>query len=125
MEQKIVKQPSSDHPIEIGAAVGKVTILLSGVAIAETNSALVLREASYPPVYYIPRQDIRPEALLPSSHTSYCPYKGDCSYHDVTAGEKVINNAGWFYDRPYPAVAAIKDHIAFYPDRVEVRVVGD
>jgi uncharacterized protein (DUF427 family) len=95
-----------------------VVVRVAGQIIAETGAALRLSEASYPPVLYIPRADANMALLAPSDHHTYCPYKGDCSYFSIP-GERGAN-AVWSYEAPYPAVSAIKDHLAFYPDRVEI-----
>ncbi len=114
---KPVKSPGPDHPISIAPAEGRVVVRLKGQVIADTRQALTLREASYPPVFYVPRQDADMALLARSDHASYCPYKGDCSYFNIPSGGS--QNAVWSYEAPFPAVAAIKDHLAFYPDRVD------
>jgi uncharacterized protein (DUF427 family) len=87
--------------------------------IADTRNALTLREADYPAVQYIPREDVDLTQLEPTDHATYCPYKGDCNHHSIPAGEKKSVNAVWTYEDPYPAVVQIKGHVAFYPDRVD------
>ena len=87
--------------------------------IADTRNALTLRESDYFPVQYIPREDVDLTQLERTDHATYCPYKGDCNYYSVPAGGKKSVNAVWTYEDPYPAVAQIKGHVAFYPDRVD------
>jgi uncharacterized protein (DUF427 family) len=94
-------------------------VTVAGQVVASTQRALTLREADYPPVQYIPLADVEQSLLAPSDHLSYCPFKGDASYFSVPAGGERSQNAVWAYRDPYPAVAEIKDHVAFYPDRVE------
>ena len=115
-----MKVPGPDHPITITPHQGRVVVRMAGRVIADTSAALRLAEASYPAVLYIPRADTDMAALAPSDHRTYCPYKGDCSYFSVTSSGEKGRNAVWSYEAPYPAVAAIKDHLAFYPDRVEI-----
>jgi len=101
---------------------GDVSVV-AGKIIADTHDALTLREASYPPVQYIPRRDVDMAALSRSEHTTYCPYKGDASYFSIPAGDDRSRNAVWTYETPFEAMAQIKDYVAFYPDRVdEIRV---
>ena len=88
--------------------------------IADSHSALRLSEASYPPVYYIPRSDAQMLLLVRSDHSTYCPYKGECSYFSLRIGGAQTRNAVWSYEAPYLAVAAIKQYLAFYPDRVAI-----
>jgi uncharacterized protein (DUF427 family) len=90
-----------------------------GRVLADTANALVLREASYPEVFYVPRADVDMSKLQRTSHTTYCPYKGECSYYSIVSGGDKGINAVWTYEQPYEAVAQIKDHLAFYPDRVD------
>jgi uncharacterized protein (DUF427 family) len=121
-------EPSADHPITVDQSTEKVTVSLDGRTIATTERALVLREASYPPVYYVPQEDVEPGVLSPSDTASYCPFKGEASYFDValTADSAqqapVVSDACWTYREPYDAVAEIADHVAFYPDKVDVEV---
>jgi uncharacterized protein (DUF427 family) len=119
MKEKQTKIPGPDHPISIERNPGRVVISVAGQVIADTRNALTLREADYPPVQYIPREDVDPSQLKRTDHATYCPYKGDCSYYSVPAGGKKSVNAVWTYEDPYPAVAQIKGHVAFYPDRVD------
>jgi uncharacterized protein (DUF427 family) len=92
---------------------------VGGRIVADTREALTLREAAYRPVQYIPRKDVDMALLQRSDHATYCPYKGDCAYYSIpSAGERAAN-AVWTYEAPYAAVAQIRDHVAFYPDRVD------
>jgi uncharacterized protein (DUF427 family) len=124
MTDKSVKIPGPDHPISIELNRSRVVVKVGGKIVADTNDALTLREASYPPVHYIPRQDVNMAALSRSEHTTYCPYKGDASYYSIAAGGDRSRNAVWTYESPFEAMAQIKDYIAFYPDRVdEIKVM--
>lgn len=112
--------PGPDHPITIAATPKRVRVSVGGEVIAETNSALTLKEASYPPVQYIPREDADPAKLKRTEHSTYCPYKGDASYFSVVAGGKTLKNAIWTYETPYDSVKEIAGHLAFYPDKVTI-----
>ncbi len=114
-----IKIPGPDHPITIERNPSRVVVTLGGKVIADTTSALTLREAKYPPVQYIPRKDVDMAALKRSDTASYCPYKGDASYFSIPAGGERSVDAIWTYEAPYDAVAAIKDHVAFYSDRID------
>ncbi len=116
---KPVKIPGPDHPITIEPSAARVTVSLGGQVLADSADALVLREAAYPPVLYIPRKDVEMALLERTDHASYCPYKGDAAYYSIPSGGTRSANAVWTYETPYEAVAAIKDHLAFYPDRVD------
>jgi uncharacterized protein (DUF427 family) len=119
MTDKPVRIPGPDHPITITPAPGRVVVKAGGRVIADTRDALMLKEASYPGVKYVPRKDVDMSLLARTDHQTYCPYKGDCSYYSIPLGGERARNAVWTYETPYPAVAAIKDHLAFYPDRVD------
>lgn len=114
-----MRVPGPDHPISVERYGGRVIIRIANRVIADTRASLVLREASYPPVHYIPRQDADMSLLTRAAHATYCPYKGDCSYYSIPLGKERSVNAVWSYENPYPAVAVIKEHLAFYPDRVD------
>jgi len=90
MDAKQMKIPGPDHPISIVANPSRVTIVVGGRTVADTRSALTLREASYSPVEYIPRRDVDMSALVRSDHKSYCPYKGDASYFSIPGGGIVL-----------------------------------
>ncbi len=118
MTEKPIKQPGPSHPITIERNAARVVVTVDGRTIADTLNALTLREAGYPPVQYIPLADVEQSLLAPSEHASYCPFKGDASYYSIAVGERG-ENAVWVYREPHAAVAEIKDHVAFYPDRVD------
>jgi uncharacterized protein (DUF427 family) len=116
---KTIKVPGPDHPITIERNPSHVPVTLAGRVIADTRDALTLREAAYPAVLYIPRKDVDMTLLECTDHATYCPYKGDCAYFSIPSGGERSANAVWTYESPYAAVAQIKDHLAFYPDRVD------
>ena len=119
MSAKPIKQPGPDHPITIAPHPKRVVVRVAGRTVADSRAALALREASYPVVFYIPRADADLSLLARTDHTTYCPYKGDCSYFSIPVGGDRSKNAVWTYEEPYPAVAAIRGHLAFYPRRVD------
>ncbi len=119
MADKPVLQPGPDHPITVTANPARIVVSVAGHVVADTRRALTLREASYPPVQYIPMADVDASLLERTDNASYCPYKGDASYYSIPAGGTRSVNAIWVYESPYAAVAEIKDHVAFYPDRVD------
>jgi uncharacterized protein (DUF427 family) len=116
---KVIKIPGPDHPITIERNPNRIVISVAGRVIADTRDTLTLRESTYPPVQYIPRTDVDLALLERTGHSTYCPYKGDCAYFSVPVGGERSINAVWTYEHPYPAVHSIKDHLAFYPDRVD------
>ena len=119
MKEKQIKVPGRGHPISIERNPARVVVSVADRVIADTRNALTLREADYPPVQYIPREDVDLSQFKRSDHVTYCPYKGDCNYYSVPVGGKKSLNAVWTYENPYPAVAQIKEHVAFYPERVD------
>lgn len=119
MNARQPKIPGPDHPITLTPNPARVLVRAAGALIADTREALILKEASYPPVQYIPRKDVDMNLLKRSGHATYCPYKGDCSYYSIPAGGEQSVNAVWTYETPYPVVAQIKDYLAFYPTRVD------
>jgi len=119
MSGKPIKIPGPDHPISVERNLARVLVKLGGKVIADTHDALTLREASYPPVQYIPRKDVDMSLLSRTDHSTHCPYKGDASYYSIVPGGERSKNAIWTYETPNPAVSEIKDHMAFYPDRVD------
>jgi len=119
MPERPVKIPDAKHPITVRPNPARVVVRAGGHVIADTRSALTLREATYPPVQYIPREDVEMSQLQRTEHTTYCPYKGDCAYYSIPAAGEHGANAVWSYEVPFEAVAPIREHLAFYPDRVD------
>ena len=120
MLEKVIKKPGPDHPITIERNPNRVVVTVAGNVIADTTKALVLREARYGAVQYIPREDVNMALLKRSQTQSYCPYKGDASYFGIPVGGERSIDAIWTYETPYEAVAPIKEYLAFYPDKVEI-----
>ena len=112
--------PGPDHPITIEAAPERVTVRVGDAVVADSTSALSLREASYPPIYYVPMSDVDQSVLKPSETTTHCPYKGDAAYYSIVTSDGEVSDAVWTYETPYPAVAQIAGHVAFYPNRVRI-----
>jgi uncharacterized protein (DUF427 family) len=119
MSEKTIKIPGPDHPITIERNARRVVVRLAGKVIASTGDALTPREVNYPPVQYIPRKDVDMAVLTKSATRTYCPYKGEASYFSIPIGGKRSVDAIWTYEAPYDAVAEIKNHLAFCPDRVD------
>jgi uncharacterized protein (DUF427 family) len=120
-----MKQPGPDHPITLTANPRRVRVRIGDLVLAETRAAVTLQEASYPPVQYIPRQDAVAERLVPSTKTTHCPYKGDASYLSIRGPDGVLTDAIWSYETPFPAVAEIAGHLAFYPNKVTIEELAD
>jgi uncharacterized protein (DUF427 family) len=119
-----MKLPGPDHPITISANPHRLRITAGGVVIAETAEALTLKEASYPAVNYVPRKDANMELLRRSERVTHCPYKGDANYFSIVADGKTVADAIWTYETPFPAMAQISGHLAFYPDKVKIEEVA-
>ncbi len=90
--------------------------------VADSANALTLQESNYPAAQYVPLADVNPDLLRPSDTTSYCPYKGDCSYYSLATAGGELTDAVWIYRAPYPAVSEIAGHVAFYPNKVTITV---
>ena len=114
-----MKSSGPSPVITIAEQPGCLLVKFHGIQVAASSRALVLLEANYPPVYYVPREDIDEKYFARTDHTSYCPYKGDASYFSIHANGRRADNAVWSYQQPFPAMAEIKDYLAFYPNRVD------
>lgn len=125
MSERPVLTPTAEYPITVSPTGGRVTVRIGGEVVAETDKALTLQESTRPAVHYIPLADVRQEMLSRTATTSYCPFKGDAAYYTVTtAAGQTIADATWTYEQPFPAVAAIAGHVAFYPDKADINVAG-
>ncbi|HEY0935659.1 MAG TPA: DUF427 domain-containing protein [Trebonia sp.] len=119
---RTVLVPDATHPITITPTGKHVTVRLGGTVVAETDNALSLAEASYPVAQYVPLDDVDQSLLERTTTQTYCPYKGDASYYTVNTPDGTETDVIWTYEHPYPSVAEIAGHVAFYPDRTEITV---
>lgn len=124
MTERPVLTPTAEYPITIAPTGRHVTVRINGEVVAETDRALTLEESRHAAVQYIPLSDIRPGTLERSDTTSYCPFKGDASYFHVTTAAGPVADAIWTYEQPFPAVAGIAGHVAFYPDKADIDIAG-
>ena len=112
---------TKDHPITIGPIAGRVRVVWRGRPIGDSSRALELKEANYAPVVYVPRADMDMTALKRTARVTTCPYKGEANYFSIADGQTSDDNAVWTYETPKPDVAEIASHLAFYPDKVEIK----
>lgn len=119
-----MKTPGPDHPITIEPNPARVTVRVGDQVVADTTAALNLRESTYPAVPYIPLADVDQSLLRETGTSTYCPFKGDASYYTIvlpgTEPDAELTDAVWIYREPYPAVAEIAGHVAFYPNKVQI-----
>lgn len=122
MSQRPRKTPGPDHPISLERTGEQVVVRVGDRVVARSTDAVTLHEAGYPPAAYVPRDDVDASVLRASSTTSYCPYKGEADHVSLEVDGVTVDDAGWTYPAPYDAVADVRDHVAFYPDRVDVEI---
>jgi uncharacterized protein (DUF427 family) len=122
MTSRPVLEPTAEHPITVNPTGKRVVVRVNGEIVADTNEALQLQESSYPAVQYIPFKDVVQDVLTRTDTSTYCPFKGEAGYYSVTTGGGTVDDAIWFYEQPYPAVAEIAGHVAFYPDKADISV---
>ncbi len=120
-----MKIPGPDHPITVEPAKARVVVRAGEKIIVDTTSALALKEASYPVVYYVPAADADESVLISTDTHTTCPYKGQASYYTIRTDEGDLTDAVWYYPEPYDAVASIAGHLAFYPDKVEIVAIEE
>jgi uncharacterized protein (DUF427 family) len=113
------RRAAAEAGITIAANPNRVEVRVDGLVIADSTRAMVLRAPGTPDVQYVPRDDVDMTRLIRSERSTHCPYKGDASYWSIRTGRRVVDDAVWSYEVPYPDVAAIAGHLAFYPDRVD------
>ena len=118
-----MRLPGPDHPITITPNPKRVRVSAGGVVVADTAHALTLKEAHYPAVQYVPRADANMALLERTERVTHCPYKGDANYFSIKAGGTILENSIWTYEDPFPAMAEIAGHLAFYPHKVTIEEV--
>ncbi len=108
-----------DYRVDLDPSTTRVRVTFGGEVVADSDRTLVVRETKHEPVVYFPREDVRFDLLEPTSHTTFCPFKGEASYWTLRVGDRVEENVIWSYDDPFDEVAGLKDYVSFYADRVD------
>ncbi len=128
--QRIEPKPGQEsvwdypRPPRLEACAKQIQVIFNGVTIADTSNSYRLLETSHPPFYYIPPEDIQMSYLKPSSAGSFCEWKGLANYYNIAVGERVMEQAAWYYAQPVSTFAAIKDYVAFYPRKMDACYVN-
>jgi uncharacterized protein (DUF427 family) len=99
----------------------RVRVLAGGEVVADSHAALRVLETSHPPTIYVPPGDVRRDLLVPSGRSTLCEFKGRADYFDVLGSRE----AAWSYPDPVPRYADLRDHVAFYPGRVDACFLGE
>ena len=118
-------KPGPDHPIDIVPSRQRMRAAYNGHVIADTDDALIVREANYPPVIYFPRADVEMSFMGRTEHHTHCPYKGEASYYSILMDGDLSENAVWTYEEPFEGMSSLAGRLAFYPNKVEVYAVDD
>lgn len=105
--------------IKIKPAAGRIRVIFDDAEIANTTNALELDEPGAPLRLYIPREDVRPDILEASSTHTTCPYKGEASYYTIKTLTATGNDGVWYYPNPCALVEPIRDHLAFWGDKIK------
>ncbi|WP_046318294.1 DUF427 domain-containing protein [Mycobacterium sp. UM_Kg1] len=123
MTPRPIHTPTAEYPITVTPTGRRVTVRIGGELVADSADALTLQESTRPAVQYIPLADVRRDMLTRTATASYCPFKGDAAYYSVnTPDGQTVADAAWTYEQPFPAVADIAGHIAFYPAKADIAV---
>jgi uncharacterized protein (DUF427 family) len=112
------------HMITLAPEPARIQVLFKGTLVADTFRAIRLLEASYPACFYVPRADCKMEYFIETEHQTKCPFKGTARYWTLSTKDGEAENAVWGYDAPFDQMAAIDQHVAFYPDKVEIRAAS-
>ena len=113
------------RPPRVDRSDRRVRVEHAGATVADSTRAVRVLETSHPPVYYIPPVDVRMDSLRANSRRTFCEFKGEAAYYDLVAGDQVVENAAWSYPDPSPGYEAIRDHLAFYPGRIDACLLDD
>ena len=112
-----------DYDIRIEDNPRRVRVMFNGMPVADSTRTRVLSEGSYTPVHYFPRADVRMDLMHATHQRTYCPFRGNASYWNLTVGERTVENAVWSYEEPYENSVAVKGRVAFCADRMDAIVV--
>lgn len=129
--QRIQPEPDQEsvwdypRPPRIERSNKRIQVVFKDMIVAESVRSQRILETSHPPVYYIPPEDVDMSYIQPSSHQSYCEWKGIAQYYTIAVGEEKSINAAWYYPNPTDYFAVLKNHLAFYPSRVDACSVDE
>jgi uncharacterized protein (DUF427 family) len=90
-----------------------IRVRFAGEVIADSRRVWLLREPGGVPVYYFPREDIRPGSLIPDGHATPCSHKGAAECWTVRMGDRAAEHAAWEYRDPPPHRLPLRGHVAF------------
>ncbi len=113
------------RPPKLEPSTRRVRVEFAGETVADTTRAVRVLETSHPPVFYIPREDVREEFLRPSPRSTFCEFKGRAVYHSLDVNGRHAVNVAWSYPEPVRGFETIRGHLAFYPSRVDACYVDD
>jgi len=109
-----------DYRIDLRRVRNRLTVTAGDSVLAETTRPLLVDEQDHGLVFYVPSADVRQDLLLAAPEVSTrCPFKGRAAYWRLAA-DPSGDVVAWEYPQPLPEVGLIRDHIAFYQDRVTV-----
>jgi uncharacterized protein (DUF427 family) len=118
-EQRIESVWDYPRPPRVAPSSALVQVVFGGRVVAETTESLRVLETSHPPTYYLPPTSVQRRYLFPTGKTSSCEFKGVATYYSVEVRGRVSENAAWSYHSPNATYEALRDHLAFYPGRVD------
>jgi uncharacterized protein (DUF427 family) len=124
-EEAIVHVRDPYHRVDVLETSRHVRVSLGGETLAESRRARVIFETGLPPRWYFPLQDVNQDLLVSSEKTTGCAYKGFASYWSVRLADGVEEDLAWTYRAPRPGAERVKDHLAFFNERVDIAVDGE
>ncbi len=126
-DEEIFKHPRDPFKrVDVLPSRRHVRVVVAGETVAETRRPHLLFETNHPVRYYIPREDVRMDLLVPSGAQSRCPYKGLASYWSIRIGDQIFEDMVWGYMEPIPDCPKIKGLLCFFHERgADIFVDGD
>lgn len=125
-DEELVGHPHDPFKrIDVLGSRRNVEVALDGTVLASTNAALLLIETHLPVRYYIPPDDVESSLLAPSDTRSTCAYKGHASYYSTADGRPAGRDIGWTYREPLDDALRVRNHVAFWNERCDIRVDGE
>jgi uncharacterized protein (DUF427 family) len=113
------------RPPRVEPCLDRATVHHRGIVVADSTLTMRVLETSHPPGIYIPPGDVDTSLLRPSPRTTVCEYRGRAAYWHLVVEGDMVRDAAWSYPDPAPGYEAIRDHLAFYPGRVDECRLGD
>jgi uncharacterized protein (DUF427 family) len=110
---------SPAHRLFMLPVTRRIRAELAGETVLDTREARLLYETGIRARLYVPVADFRPDTLVASELTTFCPFKGTASYRSLRVGDRLAEDAIWVYDEPNAETPWLRGYAGVYEERFD------